>query len=288
MNHFLVCMVFVFSLGQGSAALAQSAPASTSSSLIVKVEPIAPLKLDAGDGAPWWTYFVPVVGPIVSGLLAFVGVWLGLKIATNNTAKTAEAAQKNNDAAIWQKANETELRDIQAKLDGFYMPFQLLSDANHMLAQDIRVRQPKDYRMLVQLFDTEWRESLSPGDKKIVEIVCNNAEELRALIANKSGLVDDKILPYLSRASVHFRILNLAYKSELGADPVRFNEYVYPRQLDKVLALEIERLRRRVEQLREKPGGSPPSREGLVIPPDYVLPKWSDPDSRLLGVQSAA
>ena len=210
MNNFLVWVVFVLSLAQGSAALAQSvsAPTSASSPLIVKVEPIAPLKLDAGEAAPWWTYFVPVVGPIVSGLLAFVGVWLGLKIATNNTTKTAEVAQKNNDAAIWQKANETELRDIQAKLDGFYMPFQLLSDANHMLAQDIRVRQPQGYRMLVQLFDTQWRESLSAGDKKIVEVVCNNAEELRALIANKSGLVDDKILPYLSRASVHFRILH--------------------------------------------------------------------------------
>jgi hypothetical protein len=36
---------------------------------------------------------------------------------------TIEASQKNNDASIWQKANETELREIQAKLDGFYIPF---------------------------------------------------------------------------------------------------------------------------------------------------------------------
>ena len=69
---------------------------------------------------------------------------------------------------------------------------------------------------------------------------------------------------------------------------MRFNEYVYPRQLDKVLVLEIERLRRRVEQLREKPGGSPPPREALVIPPEHVLPKWSGPESRLLSVESAA
>ena len=213
MRYFLACMVFVLSFCQCAIALPQAAAPAQSvplSTLTVRVEPVGPLKLDSGASAPWWSYFVSVVGPILSGALAFVGVWLGLRIAAENTGKTIAAAQNNNDAAIWQKANETELRDIQAKLDGFYIPFQLLSKANHQFAQDLRSRESKDYRMLMKLFDKQWQEKLSPGDKKLVEIVCNNAEELRALIASKSGLVDDQILPYLSRASAHFRILHLS------------------------------------------------------------------------------
>jgi hypothetical protein len=252
--------------------------------LLIKVQPIGSLKLDNGASAPWWTYLIPILGPILSGALAFVGVVLGLRIAAVNTSKTTESAQKNTEASIWQKANETELRDIQAKLDGFYIPFQLQSKANHQFAQDIRSRQrDKEYRMLTKLFDAEWRKSLTPGDAKLVEIVCSNAEDLRALIANKSGLVDDQILPHLSRASAHFRILNLAFKSELGSDAAQFEKYVYPRQLDPVLALEITRLKSRIDQLRSNPSVCPPPAERLKIPSSLELPEWVDPDGRLKG-----
>ena len=286
MRRLLACIVVTVVLAPFSGALAQVPPVQTEpqAPLTVRVEPVGPLKLDAGSGTPWWSYFVPVVGPIVSGLIAFGGICLALRNAEGNTRKTLEAAQKNNDAAIWQKANETELREIQGKLDGFYVPFQLLSKANHQFAQDLRSRQGGKYRMLLKLFDKQWLENLSQGDKKLVEIVCNNGEELRILIATKSGLVDNKLLPYLSRASAHFRILHLAYRSELGTDPARFKDYVYPRELDGVLALEIARLRNRIEQLGANPGCRLAPLEPLVIPPNLQLPEWIDPDGRLQGV----
>ncbi|MDR6496384.1 hypothetical protein J2797_006311 [Paraburkholderia terricola] len=249
--------------------------------LLIKIEPVGPLKLDSGAGAPWWTYLIPAVGPILSGALAFMGVVLGLRIGAVNTLKTTESAQKNNEAAIWQKANETELRDIQAKLDGFYIPYRLKSKANQQFAQDIRSRQDGNYRMLVKLFDRQWRDDLTAGDKKLVELVSNNAEDLRALIESKSGLVDDKVLPYLSRASAHYRILNLAFKFELGDDPEPFKPYVYPRELDGVLSLEIARLKSRIDQLRANPGSCPPQLDALDIPPDLLLKNWVDPDGRL-------
>lgn len=286
-REIFACALLVFFCCQYGVAFAQTKPPQSVSTptITYRVEPVGTLRLDNGAGPPSWTYFIPIVGPILSGLLAFIGVWLGLKIAADNTNKSISVAQSNSDATVWQKANETELGDIQAKLDGFYIPFQLLSQANHQFAQDLRSRQaePQKYRMLMKLFDKEWLEGLSAGDRKLVEIVGTNAEELRGLIASKSGLVDDKILPYLSRASAHFRILNLAFKGVLGTDPKRFTDYVYPRELDGVIALEIRRLRNRMEVLRANPSVRPDPLESLAIPEDLKLSSWVDPDGRLIN-----
>jgi len=269
----------------GAGAQTSTAPTNTPVVQTVRLEAAGPIKLDTGS-APFWSYLVPVAGPIISGLLAFLGVWFGLGIAERNTIKTIEATRLNNDASIWQKANETELRDIQAKLDGFYIPFELLTKANQLFAQDMRAREDKDYRLLLKLFDQKWRQNLSTGDQKAIDIICNNAEELRALIASKSGLVDGKILEYLSRATAHFRILYLAYKSELGTDPTRFAVYVYPRELTFVLRLEIDRLRHRMDELRANPARQLPPLRPLEIPPEHQLKEWVDPDGRLSGMPS--
>lgn len=260
---------------------ANQTPAQPTTSSTIRIEPIGSFKLESGVSAPWWSYFVP----LGTAVLTLLGVWAGLWIGQRNTQKTIVAAQKNNDASVWQKANEAELKDIQSKLDGFYIPFRLLSDANHHFAQDLRAKENakgrKDYRMLIQLFDQDWIKSLSDWDKKIVEIVCCSGEELRKLIETKSGLVDEQILPYLSRVSVHFRVLHLAYEGSLGSDPSSFKDYVYPRQLDDVLTLEVDRLRARMAQLRAKPGEDPGPIPPLNIPKELELNSWVDPDGRL-------
>ena len=247
---------------------------------VIRIEPVGPLQL-AGDKAPAWTYWVPIVGPIISGLLAFAGAWLGLRIAQRNTLHTVQATQKTSEAAIWQKANETELRDIQDKLDKFYGPFSIRLKTDHQLAQDIHSRQPEGYRMLVSLFDASWLPSLSAGDRKLVELVCEHAGILERLIAENAGSMDKELIEYFSRASAHFRILQLAYKHELGDDHTRFEPYVYPKHIDHVLAIAMNRLNSRVADLRANPSASPGPMPPLVIPKEHELDPWPDPDHRL-------
>jgi signal transduction histidine kinase len=243
--------------------------------LAVRVESIGPVKIESAGGTPWWATFVPLIGSIVSSVVALGGVIWSLKIARDNTETLTRASRQTSEQSIWQKANEAELADIQAKLDGFYMPFWLLSKANHLLALDVKSRQSSDYRLLVQLFDKRWRdEVLSQGDRKLVEMICNNAEELRTLIATKAGLVDGTVLEYLGRASVHFRILHSAYKNELGTDSSMFSKYVYPRQLDGVIQLEIDRLKARAQELLDNPAKCPPRPVALTIPKELALPAW--------------
>jgi len=253
----------------------------------IRVESIPPIHLQSDDGHPP-SIWPPIVGPIFAAMLAFLGAWLGLKFSQHNTDKTIRSSLSANTATLWQKANEIELRSIEEKLGNFYGPIMTRLQADHMLAQDIRSRQPKGYRLLTSLFDRNWLANLPKGDQRLVALICEHAEKLEETITN-AGSVDPVLIPYFSRAVAHFRILRLAYEGVLGNDPKRFELYVYPRALDHILILEIKRLRLRMAALRAEPSGAPGSIAPLIVPNEekYALdPPWPDPDGRLLSVTS--
>ena len=176
------------------------------------------------------------------------------------------------------KANEAEAEFIQNKLDKFYGPFILLSSGNKLLAQDLRSRQdkPDEYRLLAGLFDEEWRNGLSEGDKELVTQICETADSLSGIIVSNAGLVNPEILPYLARVLAHFKILKLAYDKKLGGDIEPFNRYVYPMQLDPVLDAESKRLQERLALIRGDPDGSHGKLEPLDLSA-FPLPDWPDP-----------
>lgn len=145
----------------------------------------------------------------------------------------------------------------------------------------MRQPEPSKYRMLTSLFNPMWLTSLSTGDQVIVQLVCEHARTLEQMIAQHSGSQDEELIEYFSRASAHFRILQLAYEKKLGDDASRFTQYVYPKQLDGVLQLAMRRLHDRAAQLRANPGASPGPMPPLNIPADLKLPPWPDPDHRL-------
>ncbi len=178
----------------------------------------------------------------------------------------------------WLRTNALEIENIQSRLDHVWGPYLLLSDSNHLLAQDLRSRQPKPekYRMLPSLFDEEWLSSLSPGDRQLVRDVCENGERLAKLIVENSGMVDFKLLPFLSRAIAHWRVLKLAAEGKLGKDSTVFLRYVYPRSLDAAVQREVLRLNERLTLLRSAPS----KYHGPMKPLDLSglkLDEWPDP-----------
>ena len=204
---------------------------------------------------------------LVSPLVSLIGVGLIVYFTRKNTISEQ-----------WLKINQAEADYLQTKLDKFYGPFVLESEANHLMAQDLASRQPDPsrYRLLDKLFDKEWRASLSPGDKVLVHEICQTGERLSGVIKENSGLVDAEILPYISRAISHFRVLKLAYEERLGGDSEPFLRYVYPKALDRVLDKELKRLQERLALLRQNPTLS----HGKLPPLDlseYPLDEWPDP-----------
>lgn len=214
-----------------------------------------------------WLGLVSALGTIVA---------LGVSYAVSN--RTLKASRYATDAAIWQKANEAELKAIQDQLDNFFAPLMQRSDLNSMLSRDLRDRQPNSTKfiLLESLMNPAWRKALPSGEAALVGELVANAKDIRAFIGDH-GAVNEKLIPYLARASAHYRILELADTGALGDDPEPWKAYVYPRVVDQVLRLEMDRLKRRAILLRENPGKAPPMPEELVIPKDLDLQPWVDP-----------
>jgi len=214
-----------------------------------------------GQGA--FTLGGPTINAAISALAGLAGALIG-----------SHASTRNSQAGLVQKTNEQEIESIDRRVSGFLMPFIHLSNENRTLAQELkrRLKGDGDFRTLTGLLTTGWRETLTLGEQALLAAVVSNASELRDLIIKGSGSVSIQLLPYFEKASSHFRFLQLAYDGSLDMDPARYERYVYPRQLDGVLAAELSRLEARRDLLRREPARSHERISDLVIPADLRLP----------------
>jgi hypothetical protein len=66
----------------------------------------------------------------------------------------------------------------------------------------------------------------------------------------------------------------LAHKGELDNDPSKYRSYVYPRQLDEVVKLEMQRICDRIDLIRLSPMALHPPPPELKIPESPKLDPW--------------
>lgn len=212
-------------------------------------------------------------------LIAATSTILALFFSNLVSKRTLAASRYATDTASWQKANEAELKAIEAQLDTFYAPLLQKSETNLLLSRDLRARQKDSGRFLLleKLFDKAWRAGLSEGERELVSELVENARAIRAFVAGRPPM-SAALIPYLSRADAHYRILQLAYEQKLGDDPAPWVElYIYPKAVDGVLKLEVQRLQMRAALLRANPGNKSPPMEALKIPGELELKPWVDP-----------
>jgi hypothetical protein len=235
-----------------------------------------PLRVERIDkpkeaGINWGTVISSLVAASVgAGGALIVGLW----------------SQRGIRRSLSLSVNASELKDLQTKLNTFYGPYMQRSEINRLLAEEFKSHQtdPVSFRTLTLLLDPAWRNRLSKSDQTIVGEIVKNDVALNALIHEHTGLVDSQVMNYLSRAGAHFRLIELAFEGQLENLPKRFDPYVYPKQLDEVLRLEIRRLTDRCENLRSKAtewtGAMPP----LEIPNSLQLPPWPPARNAASGV----
>ncbi len=222
--------------------------------------------------------------PLAPAAVALAALWFSdvsnkrtLAAAKENTERAAAVAKATAEAAAWQKANEAELRAIQERLDGFYGPFRTMSDVNRLMFRVLRSRSDHNLVLMRDLFDPAFRAKLPAGEAALLQEIAANAKKLRAFIEANVGMVNAKVMPYLSRAAAHYRMLELAYDGKLGNDPEAFKPFVFPASIETVLGLEVARLEARRDWLMKHPYEAPPPFAPLEIPARYDLAEWTNP-----------
>lgn len=205
-------------------------------------------------------------------LLTGLGGLLGVCVA----ALAIWSNGRSSRATTIQKANEKELDSLRSKLDDFYGPYLQLSKTNQLIANDFKSRHssPEHMRILLLLLDPAWKQNFKSGDQAFIEEILAIDGKLLDLIQDKSGLTSSVIQEYLWRAASHFRIIKLAFDGRLENDPQRFIHHVYPKQLDEIIDLEIQRIRGRIELIRSAPMDLHPLTPELDIPARLRLPAW--------------
>lgn len=235
----------------------------------VRVEHVPSLELQGPPSAGWTSKdWVTLGSSVLVPLVGFLGLVVGLY--------NAAAALKMTRQSMLQQANALELKELDAKLDGFYGPFMQLSDTNRTLALELKARhreRSSAFRTLIALVDDAQRGALEDNDKAIIAEIVRIGTALRKLIEAQAGMLDERVQPYLWRANAHFRIIRLAHMGRLKGDVARFRDYVYPEMLDEVLRREVRRLRDRKEVLRSEPSRQHPPMPSLDVS-DLPLAAW--------------
>lgn len=172
---------------------------------------------------------VAVIGPIILGI---AGMILGYIFQRSQ---------------LIQQQREDERREIYKKLNDFYGPaLQYLGKSRELYERFTALRDP-GFRTLTALLKGETFEG---NDKVLLEQIVDITSKLEELILLRSGLVDDEELRnLLAKASAHFTIIRLAYEGNLRGEADRFEDYVYPRELNQKLEEQTVKLKVRLAEL---------------------------------------
>lgn len=150
-----------------------------------------------------------------------------------------------NQKVIKQKQREEERKEIFTKLKDFYGPLQRLrgkSDELHTLFKNGR-----SFATLIKLLEGE---SFAGNDRKLLESIIEIGKQTDELIMKQGGWVQDSELRrMLDKVTTHYTLIDLALQGELKGDVERFEQFVFPRDIDEVIESEIARLHARLNEL---------------------------------------
>ncbi len=165
-------------------------------------------------------------------LLGFVGIYLTYNV---------------NHLLLQQKTKEEERQAIYRKLDCFYGPFKQLLGTSRELTRLFRASRGDDFRTLTALLQGD---NFEGNDKVLLDQILEINEKIDDLIIKQVGQIDaEELRRLLWRASTHYRILRLAAQGVLVGEVKRFENHVFPRDLDDKISEEITRLQKRLEEL---------------------------------------
>ena len=174
---------------------------------------------------------------------------------------------------------------LYKKLNEFYIPITNYLNSSKDLYGIFMAGKPdsSEFRVLNHLLNPERIYSngekvvLTNSERVILGQIFDIGNDVIKLIDSKGGLIDDRELTetyipdpnitdiefdeektLLSLTRTHFRIIKLAYEGALADSPDvdKYEKFVYPRELNSVLAKKTEEIKSEIEQIDQEIGAS--------------------------------
>ena len=137
------------------------------------------------------------------------------------------------------------MEKIKQKLEGFYYPYLLIAKENTSLYEVFskeHLEKNKDFRTLSTLLSNG---EFSNNDNAILQKIIENDILLKDLINKSAHVVDDKIIrEALIKSATHYAIIELAYNKKITGEVERFDPFVHPNDVYKMVeqkAIELEK-----------------------------------------------
>lgn len=146
------------------------------------------------------------------------------------------------------KSKEEERNEINKKLNEFYGPFIQLRKKSTMLYRVFTQGKEEHYKTLTAILNGD---KFSDNDISLLNQIISINKQLEDLIVSKSGYVEDiELRNLLGEAATHFNIMFLAHERLIKGEMEKFEKYLFPRVLDEKIELEIEKLNKRLKELK--------------------------------------
>ena len=144
-----------------------------------------------------------------------------------------------------ERENKALAERIKHKLEIFYYPYLLLAKENTSLFEVFskeRLERNEDFRTLSSLLSNE---EFSNNDNAILQRIIENDVHLKELINKSAHVVDDNdIREALVKSATHYSIIELAYNKKITGEVERFEPFVHPNDVYKMVekkAMELEK-----------------------------------------------
>ena len=229
---------------------------------------LIPMELDSlnssSQAASW------INSTVVASLIGALGGVLGAFIVAYFNNRLNRKVLETNKLIERRK-------NLSRKLNEFYLPLKSMLGRSRNLFKLFAEGKPEEFRVLTYLLNSDQTYSdgnpveLSKNDEALLKQIFELGTNIRRLIDEKSGIIDDEefIGNYVPDSKVtdvvlkeetslldlaynHFEIIQLAHDGDLRGESEKYEQFVYPRELNSILDDKIEVLRREIESLSKK------------------------------------
>lgn len=183
---------------------------------------------------------------VIISIVALVLSYLANRKLIKQKEKELEKDYKLKETDLLEKIKEYERKEIYKKLNEFYSPLLMLRGTSKALHDTFKNK--RNFRTLTKLLEGE---EYNGNDQAILNEILLVSEQCKKIILEKSGLIDDDELReiHIPKLLNHFMIIQKAFNKEIVNEAPRFENYVFPNEIDDILLKKVKDLQSRLVEL---------------------------------------